>query len=287
LRVRNHTFDQDLNQRSPFAVTPAVRRLIAANAAVYLLAITVFTGPWFVRTFAFVPSAALVRPWTSLTYMFVHGGLLHLAFNMLMLFFFGPAVEDRMGTRAFLGYYLLSGLGGAALSFLIALFAPVAPFVGASGAVFGVALAFAMHWPDAPIYVFPLPVPIRAKWLVVILATLDLALAVSGATDGVAHLAHLGGFVAGFLYLRAEAWFGDRPHAALVEDRRSLAPALAQPRPAERHDRSQPPADEPAVPSQASEINRLLDKISAGGIDSLTSEERRFLNDVSRELRRH
>jgi membrane associated rhomboid family serine protease len=271
-----------------FSLTPGVRRLIAANAVAYLLAITVFTGPWFLHTFAFSPGTALLRPWTFLTYMYVHGGVLHLGFNMLMLFFFGPAVEERMGTRTFLGYYTWAGLGGAALSFVMALFAPVAPFVGASGAVFGVALAFAISWPDAPIFVFPLPVPIKAKWLVVILATLDLALAVSGARDGVAHLAHLGGFVAGFLYLRGAAWLSERQRPARVEQRRSFAPALAHPRTTERRDRAaRPAARAPSDAQRASEINRLLDKISAGGIESLTPEERRFLDEVSKELRQH
>jgi membrane associated rhomboid family serine protease len=282
-------WDRD-QSRPSFSLTPGVKRLMAANALVYLLAITVFTGPWFLRTFAFSPATALLRPWTFLTYMLVHGGALHLAFNMLMLFFFGPAVEHRMGTRAFLGYYVLSGLGGAALSFLIALFAPVAPFVGASGAVFGVALAFAMAWPDAPILVFPLPVPIKAKWLVAILATLDLALAVSGAADGVAHLAHLGGFIAGFLYLRAETWLRGRPEPVRAEHRRSLTPALMHPR--DRGDRTaQRPgrarAGTLADARRSHEMDRLLDKISAGGIESLTPEERRLLDEMSRDLRQH
>src|SRR3972149_4491006 len=138
-----------MDGRSTFALTPWVRRLIAANAVVYLLTITVFTGTWFSQAFAFAPSAALTQPWTFVTYAFVHGGFLHLAFNMLMLFFFGPAVEERLGGRGVIGYYLFCGLGGAALSFAIALLAPVAPFVGASGAVLGVALAFALYWPDA------------------------------------------------------------------------------------------------------------------------------------------
>src|SRR3990172_9186646 len=194
-----------MDGRSTFALTPWVRRVIAANAVVYLLTITVFTGSWFFQTFAFAPSTALVQPWTFVTYAFVHAGFLHLAFNMLMLFFFGPAVEERMGGRAFLGFYLFCGLGGAALSFVIALVAPVAPFVGASGAVLGVALAFALNWPDAPILVFPLPVPIKVKWLVLGLAAMNLALAVLPARDGVAHLAHLGGFLFGFLYLRGAA----------------------------------------------------------------------------------
>src|SRR5262245_34018510 len=98
--------------QSPFSLTPWVRRILIANAVVYLLTITVFTGSWFYDLFAFRPSAADVQPWTFFTYMFVHAGFLHLAFNMLTLFFFGPAVEERMGSWQFLRYYLACGLGG-------------------------------------------------------------------------------------------------------------------------------------------------------------------------------
>jgi membrane associated rhomboid family serine protease len=275
----------EVEGRSPFALTPWVRRLLAANAVVYLLTITVFTGGWFVQTFAFSPATALAHPWTFLSYMFVHAGFLHLAFNMLMLFFFGPAVEERMGGRAFLWYYLVCGLGGAALSLLIALFTPVAPFVGASGAVLGVALAFAMAWPDAPILIFPLPVPIKAKWLVLGLAVLDLMLALVGSSDHIAHFAHLGGLLFGFLYLRGEALL--RRPARPARQRRTMAPAAVAggtdgarrreaPRPAAR--------TEAATPA---EIDRLLDKISANGIDSLTPEERQLLSERSRQLRGH
>ncbi len=268
--------------RSPFQLTPWVRRLLAANAVVYLLTITVFTGPWFFETFAFSPGGAATKPWTFLTYMFLHVGLLHLAFNLLMLFFFGPAVEERMGGSGFIRYYTVCGLGGAIFSFLIALFVPVAPFVGASGAVFGVALAFALNWPDAPIFVFPLPVPIPAKWLVIVLATIDVALAISGARDGVAHLAHLGGFLFGFLYLRAGGLWS-RPATRLTE-RRSLAPMLSSKRGSQgSKDGNQGSSLEDR--NRSAEVDRLLDKISASGIDSLTAEERRFLEDMSRKLR--
>lgn len=274
----------DVDARPSFALTPWVRRLIAANAVVYLLTLTVFTGAWFPEMFAFAPSAALRQPWTFVSYMFVHAGFLHLAFNMLMLFFFGPAVEERLGSRAFIGYYLFCGLGGAVLSFLIALFAPVAPFVGASGAVFGVSLAFALHWPDAPIFVFPLPFPIKAKWLVIALAAIDLVLAVLPATDGVAHLAHLGGFLFGFLYLRGAALARRVPSPAQV--RRTRARALSLQGGAEPGRRREPRrASRPDQALQA-EIDRVLDKISATGLGSLTPEERQLLADRSRQLRR-
>src|SRR2546422_2091275 len=98
-----------------FGMTPWVRRLLVANLLVYLLQRTLFVDPRFQAVFGFTPLLALARPWTFLTYMFLHAGLLHLAFNLLALFVFGPPVEERMGSRAFLGYYLLCGLGGAAL----------------------------------------------------------------------------------------------------------------------------------------------------------------------------
>ena len=149
-----------------FGMTPWVRRLLVANLLVFLCQKTVLVDPRFAALFGFQPLLAVARPWTFVTYMFLHAGLLHLAFNMLALFVFGPPVEERMGGRAFLGYYVLCGLGGAALSFALIQLRPLGVVLGASAAVYGVMLAFAWAWPDQPIYVFPLPAPIRAKWLV-------------------------------------------------------------------------------------------------------------------------
>jgi membrane associated rhomboid family serine protease len=274
-----------MRSRPLFSLTPWVRGLLIANAVVWVLTITVFTGPWFFDLFAFDPAAAGRRWWAFVTYMFVHAGFFHLAFNMLMLFFFGPAVEERMSGPAFALYYLVCGLGGTAFSFAVSLFTPVAPFVGASAAVFGVSLAFAMHWPNAPIYIFPIPVPIRAKWLVVFLATVNLALAISVADDGVAHLAHLGGFLFGFIYLRSEAAVVRRARAAA----RSREPAHVVPQ--RRAGESRAPQPQPTAPGavegRSEELDRVLDKISATGIESLTLDERRLLDEMSRDLRDH
>jgi membrane associated rhomboid family serine protease len=142
--------------------TPWVVRLIAANMVVLLLMRTIFISPELTSALAFSPAAALTAPWTFFTYMFVHAGLLHLLGNMFMLFVFGTPVESRMGSRAFILYYLLCGVGAAVFSLALSNITGVGPMVGASGAVLGVALAFAMYWPDAELIVFPLPVPIRA-----------------------------------------------------------------------------------------------------------------------------
>ncbi|MGH7700003.1 MAG: rhomboid family intramembrane serine protease [Gemmatimonadales bacterium] len=270
-----------------FGMSLWVRRLLVANLVVYLLQVTIFAGDWFVVAFGFDPLAALDRPWTFLTYLFLHGGLLHLAFNLLVLFIFGAPVEERLGSGAFIGYYLLCGLGGAALSYALAQVMQVGLTIGASGAVYGVLLAFAWFWPDQRIFVFPLPEPIAVKWVVVFLVALSLILARFGGGDGVAHLAHLGGFGAGFLYLKTQDWRLGRAERTL---RRVSEPGVlvhqagqAVRRSAAREVRDRPAARPPNRPQ--AEIDRVLDKISAGGMASLTPAERKFLTEMSRKMR--
>ena len=120
-------------------LTPWVGRLIIANAVVLLLLMTVFTSPALLEQLQFAPAGALRRPWTFITYMFVHANLLHLLGNMLMLFVFGAPVESRIGSRKFILYYLYCGIGAAVFSMGLSGFMPVGPFIGASGAVLGVA----------------------------------------------------------------------------------------------------------------------------------------------------
>src|SRR2546426_281038 len=251
-----------------FGMTPWVRRLLVANLLVYLLQRTLFVDPRFQAVFGFTPLLALARPWTFLTYMFLHAGLLHLAFNLLALFVFGPPVEERMGSRAFLGYYLLCGLGGAALSFPLMLLRPMDHIVGASAGVYGVMLAFAWFWPNQPIYVFPFPEPVPIKWLVTFAVAVSLVLGLLPGNDGVAHLAHLGGFATGFLCLKAADWRGGRagrPPGRPPPPGRLVPSAPAGPR-------GRPAGEAPAPPRDATqaEIDRVLDKISAKGIESLT-----------------
>jgi membrane associated rhomboid family serine protease len=272
-------------QRST-GMTPWVRRLLVANLVVYLLQLTVFVDPRFLGVFGFDPLAALARPWTFVTYLFLHGGLLHLAFNLLALYLFGRAVEDRMGSATFLAYYLACGLGGAVLSFGFALFTTVPPMIGASAAVYGVMLAYARFWPDDGILIFPFPEPVPAKWVITFAVLLSLVFAVVPARDGIAHLAHLGGFAAGYVFLRVRAWrrdegLGTTPpelgvlvHPVPRAARHSAPAAPAPPRPpAPRTDRVQ------------AEVDRLLDKISASGLESLTAAERKFLAEMSQRLR--
>jgi membrane associated rhomboid family serine protease len=264
--------------------TPWVLRLIAANAVVLLLMRTIFTSPALADALAFSPGDALREPWTFLSYMFVHAGLLHLLGNMLMLYVFGTAVETRMGSRTFILYYLLCGVGAAVFSLGMSAVMPVGPFVGASGAVLGVALAFALYWPDAELIVFPIPMPIRARTLVMLLVGLDIFFYFLTPGDGIAHLAHVGGVLFGYLYFRMQGFSRRSPHpppravervvmvqsgSAEPEHRTPVTPA----RPRRRVD-----AD-----PVAAEVDRVLDKISEKGIASLTPAERRFLDEVAKQ----
>jgi membrane associated rhomboid family serine protease len=275
-------------RRSPFSLTPWVRGIIAANAVVYLLTITVFTGPWVVEFGAFNPALVENRWWTFATYMFLHGSFFHLLFNMLLLFFFGPAVEEHMGNFSFAAYYFTCGVGGGILSLALASVSPAGYIMGASGAVLGVALAFAMNWPNAPVYVFPLPVPIKVKWLVAFFAIVDLIAAGALATDGTAHLAHLGGLLFGFIYLKSEDHVVRRAQAASRAHARALPtrqPRTREPVKTASITRSNRADDD--MQARYDAVDRVLDKISQSGLSSLTPEERQVLDEASQDLRQH
>jgi membrane associated rhomboid family serine protease len=267
-----------------YRITPWVGRIIITNAVVLLLRMTLFTSPEVSQALQFSPRTALTQPWTFVSYMFVHAGLLHLVANMLMLFVFGTAVESRMGSRNFLLYYLFCGVGAAVFSLLLGGIMPVSAFIGASGAVLGVAVAFAVFWPDAELIVFPIPVPIKARTLVIGLVVLDIIGSRLWPNDGIAHLAHVGGALFGYLFFRAQ----------LLARRTPAQPARTVERVVMvQSGSSEPERRTPVTPMRprrrieadpvAAEVDRVLDKISEQGISSLTPAERRFLDEVARQ----
>jgi membrane associated rhomboid family serine protease len=270
-----------------FMLTPMVKRLMIANVAVFV--VTMILGqPFVFEWFAFQPTQIFFRPWGPLTYMFLHGDLMHLAVNMLILFFFGPPLEGRWGEREFLRFYVICGLGGVALSYL---FLPNM-VIGASAAMYGVMLAFAMNWPDAPIYVWGI-FPVKAKYLVGFFFVLSLLSAFQGspggmgATGGVAHFAHLGGLIASFFYLRSD-W---RPGGQLARMKKAVARSrrlaiVPRDEGAEEHPGADTSARRPREESVLYEkVDAVLDKISATGMSSLTSDELKLLDEVSKRHR--
>jgi membrane associated rhomboid family serine protease len=174
--------------------------LIGINVAAFLLQ---QGAPGLVSAFALWPLGAGFEPWQLLTYAFVHANLVHIAFNMFALYMFGGAVERVFGPRRYLTYYLVCVLSAAAVQLLTAaLTGAVYPTVGASGGVFGLLLAYAIYFPhNRVMLIFP-PIPMPARVFVVVYAVLELVLGVTGTEEGVAHFAHLGGLVGGFILLR-------------------------------------------------------------------------------------
>ena len=221
-----------------------------------------------------VPVLFPFRPWTIVTYMFLHAGIWHLFFNMLGLFFFGPRLEARLGGRSFLWLYFASGIMGGLLSFP---FTPRAAIVGASGAVFGVLLGFARYWPRERIYIWGI-LPIEARTLVVIMTLLALFGGFGGSGGGVAHFAHLGGFLGGFLYLK---WWERRSPAAQFKKKSGHGvkrPGGGNASDLKRWSRID---REEMHPVNREELDRILDKINDEGMNRLSAEEREFLERFS------
>jgi membrane associated rhomboid family serine protease len=251
-------------------VTPWVGRLILLNVAMLVASLG---APGLMQNLALVPALALVRPWTLFTYMFLHAGFDHLLFNMLSLYFFGPLLESRLGSRSFIRLYFVSGLVGALLSVIRPVW-PLVPIVGASGAVFGVMLGFARYWPRQRIYVWGL-VGIEARWFVLIMTALSLLGARTGAGN-IAHLAHLGGFLGGWLYLK---WMEHRSPAA--EWRRRVVPEAVRRTSLQDVERWKTIRLEALHPVNREEIERVMAKLSAAGVHSLTPGERELLDRFS------
>jgi membrane associated rhomboid family serine protease len=247
-------------------MTPFVRILLFANIGVYFLQTTT---EWVTTAMIFVPRLILVRPWTILTYMFLHAGMMHLAFNMLALFFFGPRVEERLGSRNFVNLYLIAGITGALLSLITG---PNSAVLGASGAVFGVMLAFAYFWPDAPIHIWGI-IPVPARILVIITTLLSLWSGLGGVRSNVAHFAHLGGYLGAWIYLK---WL-DRKRTEFRKRATAAAPPVRELKFTKR-----PEVDIQKVHEvNRDEVNRILDKISAHGMSALTPQERLFLSNFA------
>lgn len=267
-----------------FGLTPWVKNLIVANAAIFL--IDYLMRYQLAYYMAFIPSRILLQPWTLITYMFAHGGFWHLFWNMLGLFFFGPPLESRWGSREFLKFYLVAGLGGAALSFL---FAYNSPIIGASGAVYGVMLAFAMNWPDSPIYIWGI-LPVPAKYLVGFLAVFSLLSMMGDGGGNIAHAAHLGGFAAGFLYLKFSGPGGGSFRRMMNKRKLKVVTMEDEPRPRTTAGVSAAPSTRRRGSSEEEEklldeLDRVLEKISTQGMSSLTPQERKLLDEVSRRYR--
>lgn len=305
------------DEHGPAGLTPAVQWLLVANIAIYFLQQTVVRPEDMSSMFAFMSGNIVQRWWSPITYAFVHGDIWHIMFNMIALWQFGPRVERLFGTSRFVRFYMLCALGGAALHWAW----PAnrgSMMIGASAAVIGVMYAFAHAWPRTILLFFGV-IPMQVRWYVFGFTVVSLFLGVTGSGGSVAHFAHLGGLLTGWVLVRLPSarklgtWqdrFNQAPELPEDEMPRSVPrSAMRPPRSGEATDaaddvvarsnaiaqRRTPTAapQRPAVtatvapaPTATEELNALLDKMSSGGgRASLTAREQERLQELSEILR--
>lgn len=309
-RYRNHNIR--FNRPSMFGgfsfFPPVIKYLLISNIAIFIFQHFIFAGfkvggvpltVFFLKYFALNPIGSEVfsfYPWQLFTYLFMHGGFWHLFMNMFALWMFGMELENIWGSKKFLLYYLMCGVGaGFATIFLTPLFTGSnLPTVGASGSVYGILVAFGMLFPNREIFLYFL-FPIKAKYFVIIYMVIEL-LSV-GSNTGVAHLAHLGGGLIGFVYLLVSR--------NNINDlfRFDKNPKVTQTRPtniyrnryyekyntvnkddsisdAEYYSKN----DKTAEKISQERIDEILDKIGKDGYQNLTEEEKRILFEASKNV---
>jgi len=261
-------------------LTRAVKYLLLINCGIFIFEnlIAIHLDSELIRSiFGLHPVEvyAKFRFWQIITYMFLHGGFWHLIFNMLALWMFGCEVERSLGTREFVKYYLICGVGAGFFHILFNI-GSTSVVVGASGAIFGVLVAFAVLFPDRLIVLllfFILPVEIQAKYLVMIFAAVELFFGYSGlfgVNDGIAHFAHLGGMAVGFAYLKLD-W---RLNYFMNRIRRPRGSKQTQ----------QKQKSQQNMQRFRERVDEILDKINEVGYDKLNAEEKRILQEASQQL---
>lgn len=297
---------------------PFIKFLMFANVGVFFLQSFAdgFTfggvplGSAIMEWFALWPIGENFWPWQFLSYQYLHGGFGHLFFNMFALWMFGMELENMWGSKRFAVYYTLAGIAAGIVHLLVTpLFGGAgAPTIGASGSIMGVLLAFGMLFPDRPVMMFPIFFPIPARFFVLIYAGIDLVMGISNASDGVAHFAHLGGALGGYLLLKLgeplwtwlEGTRGGSSNMYTVQDVEfrdvNDGPTLFYQRPSAPE--TVTTAEQRATPTTETytrfvvdgeritqeHIDAILDKISQAGYHSLTEREKNILFQVSRQL---
>ena len=300
--------DRDYYRPSGFGgfsfLPPVIKQLLLINGVVFFISLVaknivvgdMLLDDWLVKWFGLIPfgfSDASFLPWQLITYQFLHGGFSHVLFNMFMLWMFGMEIENLWGSKKFLTYYLLCGVGAGLFQLLVApIFGPVGPTIGASGAVWGVMVAFAMFFPDRYIYIYFL-LPIKAKYLIAILFVFEYMSV--GDMSATAHLAHIGGAVTGLFYILIERRSSLDINKLFSQFKKSSSDPFSSSsnrfrkpmgfggkssdvEDAEFYDINK--HDDEKITQD--EIDKILDKISQSGYQNLTEREKRILFEASK-----
>lgn len=252
-----------------FRVTPAVKFLLILNFSVFILQL--FAGDLSLRgnrmisfLFGLVPRLVTQNGmvWQFVTYMFLHGGFGHIFFNMFALWIFGSHLENKLGTKRFLAFYFFCGIGAGVITWAAGPFQPY-PTIGASGAVIGLLTAFAFFWPNEKLYLY-FVLPVKVKWIVIGYAVISFLSIPRSSEQGVAHLAHLSGIAIAFVYLLITEKYKIRINIP----KRSSGFKVYQSK---------------KSPKKNLDLDKILKKIRASGLNSLDYEELAFLKKEAQE----
>lgn len=285
---------------------PVIKNILIINGIVFFISVLaknivvggVLLDNYINGYFGLIPfgnPAWSFYPWQLITYQFLHGGFSHIFFNMLILWMFGMEIENVMGSRKFLVFYLLAGIGGGLLQLFIG--SGLGVIIGASGAVFGVMVAFAMYYPDRLVYIYFL-LPVKAKYLIAFLMVIEFMSVGDGSF--VAHLAHLGGAIVGFLFVildrqhnfNFDRFFDmfksnksynskDSYYDTFKKKKSPFSFGKKDVEEAEFYEINSNSRTDDKIPQE--EIDRILDKISQSGYQNLTEKEKKILFEASKK----
>jgi len=254
---------------NPLNITYGVKILILINVIIFCLIEISGQRNLFFMTFGLVPHSILneYKIWQTFTYMFIHGGLLHIVFNMFILWIFGKDLEIEWGKNKFLIFYFICGLGSGFITFLFNIHSFI-PIVGASGAIYGLLVAYGFSYPNRIIYLYGL-VPISVKYLILGLGCISFFASISTSKSNISHITHLFGMIIGALYMIIinnkqilRLWYLKLTISSIQKHR----------------------AQNNTNEDIKKEMDRILDKINDEGWESLSDYEEKFLTDASKKV---
>lgn len=269
-----------MNQFRPGgAIPPAIKNILLANVVIFILTfLNSNLANIIYEQFALSSYGVFgeFKIWQLFTYMFLHdnSGFWHIFFNMFILWMFGSELENNWGSREFLKYYFLTGIGGGVFNLIFS----GAPTVGASAAVYGVMVAYALAYPDRLIYIYFL-FPVKVKYLMGFLTLVSFFSTFGASGDRIAHAAHLGGIIVGFVYLKY--WTMHFKIKNFLQSSKTPGSGSSS------HLKFSSGSKDNKTEFYRKKIDELLDKINKVGYLNLTEEEKKLLDEGSRYLREH
>ncbi len=265
---QNHRWDQSSLRPSLF--TDAIKLIISINFLIFILQYFSGIEDKLFPIFGIVPSRTFgeLMLWQPFTYLFFHGGIWHVLINMFVLWMFGSELEKYWGKREFLRFFFVTGVGSGLVTVLFSLSSST-PVVGASGAIYGVLLAYGLMFPNRLVYLYFL-IPIKVKYLVILIGTIAFFSSLNPGYSNISHLTHLSGMIIGFVYFRSNLNWNTINH--FVIHRKNEI---------KRHYKDKKNEKREALKLK---VDAVLDKINEKGYDSLSKSEREFLFTASKKL---